>query len=279
MSFAALILSHGRPDNVITYRTLRRGGYTGLIRIVIDNEDAQAEEYHRRYPGEVVVFDKAAVSRTFDTADLSQDRRSVVYARNACAGIAAELGVTHYVQLDDDYQYMGHRMMGPQATRTTAPSRRLDEVFAAYVRLLEDTGALTVAMAQGGDYIGGSAAAYPRLKRKAMNSFFARTERPVNFLGRINEDVNTYVTRGNRGELFFTTTAFYLVQRNTQTQGGGMTELYQDGGTYVKSFYPVMMAPSCVSIGEMTTLHRRTHHSINWRRAVPVIISGRYRKD
>lgn len=27
--FCAFILTHGRPDKVLTYRTLRRAGYTG----------------------------------------------------------------------------------------------------------------------------------------------------------------------------------------------------------------------------------------------------------
>lgn len=283
MDFVALILTHGRPDNVQTYRTLRRRGYTGPIRLVIDNEDAQAEEYERRYPGEVITFDKAAIAQTFDTADLSEDRRTIVYARNACAQIARDLGVKYHIQLDDDYRYFGHRFLVDDGASRSVMTRRLDDVFAAYVRLLEDTGALTVAMAQGGDFVGGSSStSYIRrpVLRKAMNSFIIRTDRPVPFVGRVNEDVNTYVTRGNRGDLFLTTTAFYLIQCNTQTQGGGMSAVYLDSGTYMKSFYPLMMAPSCVRIGR---LHGQTatrlHHHINWRKAVPMIVSDRYRKD
>ncbi|GCZ20856.1 TPA: hypothetical protein N6771_000356 [Escherichia coli] len=37
--FCAFILTHGRPDKVLTYRTLRRAGYTGKIFIVVDDED------------------------------------------------------------------------------------------------------------------------------------------------------------------------------------------------------------------------------------------------
>ena len=42
-SFCVFILSHGRPDNVITLNTLRREGYTGPWYIVIDNEDKKGE--------------------------------------------------------------------------------------------------------------------------------------------------------------------------------------------------------------------------------------------
>ena len=41
--FAVFILTHGRPDNVITYNTLKKAGYTGDIYIVIDNEDKLKE--------------------------------------------------------------------------------------------------------------------------------------------------------------------------------------------------------------------------------------------
>ncbi len=43
--FAVLILSHGRADRVYTIPTLRKGGYTGKIYIVVDNEDEQQDEY------------------------------------------------------------------------------------------------------------------------------------------------------------------------------------------------------------------------------------------
>ena len=47
--FAAFILTHGRADNVITYNTLRKQGYTGKIILLIDNEDAQIDDYKRKY--------------------------------------------------------------------------------------------------------------------------------------------------------------------------------------------------------------------------------------
>lgn len=33
-----------------------------------------------------------------------------------------------------------------------------------------------------------------------MNSFICDTERPFSFMGRFNEDVNTYITHGETGE-------------------------------------------------------------------------------
>ena len=128
-------------------------------------------------------------------------------------------------------------------------------------------------MAQGGDFIGGKDSKNFRkgILRKAMNSFVCDTERPFKFVGRINEDVNTYVTLGSRGDLLFTICNVSLVQTRTQSSKGGMSDVYEDG-TFLKSMYTVMMAPSCVCIKEMGGKNKRIHHHIDWEHAVPKII-------
>ena len=42
-----------------------------------------------------------------------------------------------------------------------------------------------------------------------------------------------------------------LNQKQTQKNKGGMTDIYMSQGTYVKSFYTVMMMPSSVKVGVM----------------------------
>ena len=46
--FAVFILTHGRPNNIVTLKTLRYQGYTGPIYFIIDDEDKTAEEYYTR---------------------------------------------------------------------------------------------------------------------------------------------------------------------------------------------------------------------------------------
>jgi len=276
--FAAFILTHGRPDNVITLRTLRKSGYTGKVYIIIDNEDKRGDEYRKEFGADwVIEFDKKAESELFDTADTQQDRRSIVYARNASQRIAKEMGLDYMLQLDDDYTSFCYRFIHNDIIKSTA-IRNFDGVVDAMIKLLEDTNALTVAFSQGGDHIGGVDGSISKgILRKAMNSFFIRTNRPINFVGRINEDVNAYVVSGALGDLFFTVMNLQLTQVQTQKAKGGLTEIYLDSGTYVKSFYTVMMAPSCVSVRTMGQTNRRFHHSIKWDNAVPKIISSRHR--
>jgi hypothetical protein len=116
------------------------------------------------------------------------------------------------------------------------------------------------------------------IKRKAMNTWFCSTERRFKFVSRLNEDVNTFMTLGNRGLLFMTTNQFAINQLQTQHNAGGMTDAYLDSGTYVKSFYTVMSLPSCTKIEMMGTVTPRLHHKITWNNAVPKIVDEKYKK-
>lgn len=91
--FCAFILTHGRPDKVLTYRTLRRAGYTGKIFIVVDDEDKTRHQYMAEFGEQVLVFSKADIASRFDEADNFGDRRSIFYARNACFDLANWSGV------------------------------------------------------------------------------------------------------------------------------------------------------------------------------------------
>lgn len=271
--FCAFILTHGRPDNVKTYSLLRKCGYTGQIFIVIDNEDSKANEYFERYKGEVVMFNKPFIANSFDACDNQQNRKTIVYARNACFELAKELGYKYFIELDDDYYYFGMR----QPNESACYIYDLDKVFSLCIEYLETSPIMTIAFAQGGDHIGGFDGDI-MVKRKAMNSFICSIEKPFRFIGRINEDVNTYVRLGSLGYIFLTIMSLQLDQKDTQSNAGGMTDVYCDSGTYVKSFYSVITNPSCVKVKPMGVSNKRLHHSINWDNAVPCIINDKYKK-
>lgn len=57
-----------------------------------------------------------------------------------------------------------------------------------------------------------------------------------------------------------------------------MTEAYLETGTYVKSFYTVMMNPSAVQISSTGVSAMRIHHHINWEYITPKILDERHRK-
>lgn len=284
-NFCAAILTHRRPDNVKTIRTLRRCGYTGPIVLVLDDTDDTIDEYRENYPeAEIVIFNKQEVADTFDTGDNFNDLRAVVYARNACPQLLLDLGYRYFVQLDDDYSAFQYRLderLDPNfgGERTCLNIENLDDVFDAMVDFVASTPFKTLTMSQGGDLMGGGE---PRLSRKAMNSFICDAEDPVTFIGRINEDVNTYTRFGLVGELYGTTRQLALNQAPTQAQTGGLTDIYKAFGTYVKSFYTVMWAPGCTKVsvleGNIGTGRPRVHHRINYHKAFPKIVRETHRK-
>jgi hypothetical protein len=277
-SFVAFILTHGRAGRVHTYESLRKHGYTGPIVVVVDDEDRTAAEYLSKFGSEVYIFDKKAIAKRIDEGDNFGDRRAIIYARNACFDIAREMGFRYFVQLDDDYVDFRHKRNARGDFIHKKGIADLDAVFDAMLDFFKAAPQMmSIAMAQGGDFIGGADGSWEKPRRKCMNSFICSTDRPFEFFGRINEDVNTYTNLAARGGLFLTTTAVALQQKQTQTNAGGMSDLYVDSGTYVKSFYSVMYQPSSVKVSVMQSTHARIHHKVKWRNTTPQIVREMFR--
>lgn len=280
--FCVFILTHGRPDRVYTYETLKKSGYTGKVYIVIDDEDKTADEYRKRFGDMVLQFSKVEIAKTFDEGDNFNDRRAIIYARNACWMLAEQVGCRYFVQFDDDYTDFRYRFDSKCEPGFVLVEKTLDGVLSELINFYASTDIVTVALGQGGDFIGGKSSQHTiRLRRKAMNSFICSTDRPFQFVGRVNEDVNTYTSKARKGGVFFTLLQACLQQKQTQSNSGGMTEMYLDSGTYVKSFYSVMYAPSCVKVGVMgdpRSGQMRLHHAIDWTRTAPLILREEHRK-
>jgi len=279
--FCVFILTHKRANNMHTYEAVRKAGYTGRVIFLLDNEDDTIESYWHNFGKEnCYVFDKQAVANKIDIMDLLPGKSAIVYARNVCFEVAKNLGYKYFLQLDDDYSNFRGRIEVDGVLRTSY-IKDFDLLVDYIIEFLDISGADTVAMSQIGDFIGGTGSKIykDRLARKAMNSFFCRTDKPISFSGRMNEDVTTYVSWGSRGKLFFTLADVSVDHLQTQSISGGMTAEYKNSGTYVKTFYTIMACPSSVKIYEMGDTHKRIHHQINWECAVPKIISSKFKKE
>ena len=280
--FVVFILTHGRVDNQYTYRSLCEQGYTGRCVFILDNEDGQVEEYKRRYGDEnCYVFDKLAMSKRIDEV-FRGDRRVIVYARNACFDAARDLGYKYFMELDDDYTSFVWRFDAECAYNSKTPKiKSLDTVFESMLRYYVNTPLTSLAMAQGGDFIGGSSNQMLQsigTKRKAMNSFICSVDRPFEFKGRINEDVNAYTQLTSVGKIFLTIVQCNLQQKITQSNSGGMTDVYRDSGTYVKSYSSVIVFPSGVKVTLLNSHHKRIHHNVYWENTAPKILQEKWRK-
>ena len=277
--YVVFILSYGRADKVYTYQTLIKQGYTGEIYLICSDDDKNLNDYKKQFQN-VYVFSKDDYVNTFDIADNFDDKRVVVYARNAVFDIAKELGYKYFIVLDDDYKTFRYTVDNNYNYLTKQRlCKDLDFQFNALLKYYKSIKAKTLCIEKDGDFIGGAGCSIfqKKLSRKAMNFFVCSTERRFQFIGRINEDVNTYVHFGSKGDLFLTICELRLNQLQTQQNTGGLTEFYLDGGTYVKSFYTLIFNPSSVKVSLVGTIHPRLHHRINWNNTVPRIIQETYK--
>lgn len=279
--YAVFILSNRRPDRIYTYNTLRRQGYTGRIFIIIDDEDPTRDEYKAKYGKEVQIFDKKKAEEYTDPCDNRADRNSVLYARNACYEVARNLGLQCFVVLDDDYTKFRYVFNSRLEFENCRRIESLDRIFEILIDYYYSISAKSLAILQTGDLIGGqnsSKAKKITLWRKCMNLFVCDVDREISFQGRMNDDVNTYISLGMKGDLFLTVPYVALQQKETQSNEGGLTEMYIQSGTYVKSFYTVIVAPSCARIKKMGNKNKRWHHLILWNNAVPTILREEWKK-
>lgn len=282
--FAVFILSHGRADNVKTVRTLKSCGYTGQWYIICDDEDQQVPKYVDNFGADhILIFSKSNVK--FDIMDNFAGNKVIVFARNVVFDFAKQLGLTYFWELEDDYHEFTYRPIEFSVEKgknqlSYYKINDLDSVINAFLKFLDRSGALCVAMAQAGDLLGGASGDAKKMpiKRKVMNTLFCRVDRQFTFIGRMNDDVNTYLSLGKVGKLFFHLTKVAVVQDETQKTDSGNTTAYLEFGTYVKSFYSVMTNPSACKVKMMRSNHARLHHKINWNNAVPKIISGDFKK-
>lgn len=274
--FCAFIITHGRPDNQVTYRRLMDRGYDGPLYFVCDDEDKTVPQMIEKFgEDKVLVFSKKDVKQYTDVCDNFGNMKVILYGRNVCFELAKKLGYRYFLELDDDYSSFGFRH-DENLNWTYIGDRHIADTIDATLDFFKACEQITtVAWSQGGDHFG---PVTTKPKRKAMNTFFCDTERPFLFKGTLNEDVNAYTEGGRRGQIFMTIMQYYISQETTQASDGGLTEMYLEVGTYVKSFYSIMCCPSAVKIAMMGTEHPRIHHRVDWNKCAVKIVREEHRK-
>lgn len=278
--YITFILCYNRPDMCITLKTLEKCNYIGAYRLIVGDDDPKLLNYIDIFGKDnIYIFNKNDY-QWVDKQDTFCRMNCVVYARNAVFDIAKKLGYKYFVVLDDDYGEIRYRFE-KDGSLSSKYCKDANELFNCMFNLLESSNKITcVALAQTGDYIGGlgSALLSGKTVRKIMNTWFCSTEKRFIFTGTINEDTTAYTTLGSRGYLFLTVQHASVNQADTQQLKGGLTDVYLDLGTYIKSYYSVMSCPSAVKISMMGDTHYRIHHRVSWNNCVPKIVSGRYKK-
>ena len=276
--YAIFIPSYNRSDNVKTVDALRKHWYTGEIFIVCSDDDKSLLQYKEKYGNSVKVFNKEEYWEKTDTVDSFKSMKTVLYARNAIWDIARECWYEYFWVFDDDYTAFNFRW--PQWWKLKAKNiENMDYILDCMLEYYKKTPFKSIAMGQAWDFIWwvwNALVKWP--KRKVMNSFLLSQKRRFRYRWTMNDDVTTYTYYGIRWDLFLTVQKVALIQWLTQQNAWWLTDIYLDKWTYVKSFYTVIVAPSCCKICTMGNVNRRIHHKMLYTYAFPMILSAKWKK-
>lgn len=277
MKSAIFICTHGRPDKQITLKVLRDAGYTGKIILVLDDEDETISEYYDNLDmcDDFVFFKKQSVIDTTNTTSSPPNRKTILYAKNACEIDAEKRGLDVFAICDDDIPGFRYRYVEDGSCKSLTITNNMDKVIQSYMEYVinADITATSFGMAQF--YFSGENCFSPEtmLKWRVPYTFvFRNTKHEVNWVSDYGEDITTAIECANQGKFMM---ASPFVQMNLSPMGvgeGGMVELHKD--TFRLSEYGHVWHPTSEQIRYykdhwMSTIKREC--------AFPMLISSKYK--
>lgn len=273
VKFVVFICTHGRPYNQSTLKVLRNCGYTGIVYLVVDDED------NTRYLLEDL-FDDNTLSLTFskqhhiESDDCGTDspvRNTHLYAWNACEKFARDLGFDYAIIADDDLTGFRYRYEDNNHLKSIPITKNIDKLFNYYIEYMDNTNISALSVADARNYIGGKAN-----NGRNMNTLvFRKVKDKIVWKSEMYEEMVTSLLAQQTGKFIFQPTFF---QYDTKTMAkdvtGGMEKIYNSMGILKRSSYVVMFHPSCVQFDA-----NNTGFKLNKDRAFPKIVSSNVSKS
>ena len=276
LKFSIFITSHNSPHKCMSYNSLRTAGYTGDIRLVIDDEDPKFDEY--TYLGyNLVVFHKQDYVDSLDIGMSKENPQlaAVLYARAAVEDYARQIGLEYFIVMDDDIY--GFRYRIPQGDKLCSrPVENFDALIDNYIQFMKVSNSLCLSFAHDGSFIGGVSSIEKILERRSCHTIFLRDVSKVfEWKFAVNEDYVSSLLYANIGKLMLT---LPFVQRNISGMNDrqeGMHDLYENTTDFQRAFYNVIACPwTCV----VTTYKDHYVVRTDKKTAYPKIISEKYRR-
>lgn len=277
--FAVFILTHGRAKQQKTLKMLKKCGYTGKYYLIVDNLDAQLEEYKKLYGEHVIVFDKDEAWKITDTFHNSKMLKAVVFPRNVVFPIAREQNIKFFAMCDDDLTRLAYKIQKKGKMQTTKITKNIDVILDAYVRYADEAKMTVLGMCEDGIFVGGINQIVKDGYTPSIGKFMLfRTDDEVKYRGLYYEDNIASFDIPLQGRLSFSPT-FISVTSQTDVKKsteGGMHDAYEETAEgYVCSFMVLMAHPSGIRV-------RRDRKKWKIRKSVknlrPMLINEKYKK-
>lgn len=278
--FAVFILTHGRPYNQLTVKSLQDAGYTGDLYLVVDDQDETFSEYVKEWGvSRVVVFHKKHFIKRTDVGLPAPVPKFAVFARNAIEHIAKHMGYQTFMMLDDDITKFRVRLPDGDSLKSYQINGQFDEIVARAVDYTLDCDIACLGLGFCNLYIGGVDnfnKENPR-QRLCAEAFIRNTSHPISWRLNMVEDLITSIDAALSGEVWFQFLPIQCeIKMSEGAVDGGNSDVYRQLGMYRISFMPVIAHPSsnAVRFGKKTWASTTAPD-----RCIPKIISSRYRKE
>lgn len=272
------IISKGRPQ-CRTAETMERIRYPGEWRIVCGNNDETLPQYKERWGERVIVFDwYDEITRTdpmdnFGFADVPSGACPV---RNVTSRISWERGENRHWQFDDDY------ISFSAWSAKLKKNRPIKDGAALYEHMLKIAEFGHKARLQNVGFVQDAMEAHPAVRYTIAPRVFNAHNLPsdpalfVPWVGRMNDDIINAVNIWRRGGYEMSLRYLHVKFANTQSEAGGMTDLYQSDGTARKTAYGILAAPSAV---KLVYRFGRYHHNTSWVKLRPKLLEEKWRRE
>lgn len=271
------IISKGRPQ-CVTARALKRINYQGEWFIVCGNNDETIPEYQKKWgKDKVLIFDwykeveKTDFLDNFGVKNLSSGAAPV---RNATMEISNKRGELRHWQFDDDYPGFIKFNKELRKNIRIQDGETLQFEMAKIAQFGYEADLENVGFQPTSNTFPDNAFFFSKRVFNAHN-LPSTFEKFVRWRGRLNDDtVNAIDVLKNGGfEISFNYLGMSTIK--TQTEKGGLTDLYKLEGTVRKTAYPILLSPLSVSL---VVKFNRYHHQNNWRKISPKLIKETYAK-
>lgn len=253
MKSVVYICTHGRPGKQITHKALRDAGYTGEIILVIDNEDECGHGYLEfvKYDDKtwLHIFDKQKVLDSTNTTNSPPNRKTILYAKNACEQFAKQDGVDCFVICDDDIPGFRYRYIEDGSCKSQNIICNMDQVLEAHYDFILKSNIATTSFGMAQFYFtGANCFDNDNLQkwRVPYTFVFRNARHKVDWVSDYGEDITTAIEQSRHGQF---QCAMPFVQMNLSPMGvgdGGMVELHKD--TFKLSEYGHIWHPDCEQI-------------------------------
>lgn len=277
--FVIFICTHGRPDRQHTYDTLKRAGYTGKIVFVVDDEDDSVSELRKNFPDDIIMrFCKQYILEKSPTVSQIPNRKTILYAKNACEEFAQAMKLDSFVIADDDITNFRYRYIENESVKSSDCISQFDKIIDIYNEFMLSNNLIAVGFGIAQYYFSGVDCMTENLWkwRVPYNFVFRNASKEILWQSDYGEDIVTAITYADKGEYMMCCPNVQQTIKPLGKMDDGMAEVYRSISSFKLAEYGFVYHPSA----EPPKYYK--DHWMSWIKrdnAFPKLISSNYKKS